>query len=582
MSTRTALDRRAISFDLFWREFVRIPDSTGRLIPPSPHREQARFIQASDARDAAGLRRYREYFLHWGKKTAKSFSTAAKLAYHLVADPFEREDRRLAIASFDEDQSRIIFGQVKMLVDRHAWLRRHVKVLRTEMVFKETATDPSTGGRYHREHVLVALPRDLKGAHGENFSCIVRDELWSEPDQTFTESLILSPTRVCPEIVYLSYHGPRAMQRPGVPLFDLLERVRVGDPRLFYSHIGGEGTDAPWVVCPWVSDDWIAQQRVIFAASPQRFRRIILNLPAGADSGLITPEELGGSLITVDEPARGDPNTTYLAACDLAVVGDWTAFLIGHLDQESRLVIDVIRTWRGSREHPVSLVDVGEEVTRLHARFPWRRLDIDTWQARLMTEQLQRQGVPVRLVTIDASTVDTWVTKLKAAFTQRLVRIPRRASFLIEQLESVQAIEPATRGNRRRDLLKFQPGDRSGSHASAHDDLVVTLAMLVEMAGDELGQGGLPEQHECYREVSLRVPVPCYLWQDSPRSYVPSGCPSCAACPSHRAVLAAWRASGMTVDLRTFRRVYHTGDNSMVRRKRWAAVNLYLKCNLHV
>ena len=53
---------------------------------------------------------------------------------------------------------------------------------------------------------------------------------------------------------------------------------------------------------------------------------------------------------------------------------------------------------------------------------------------------------------------------------------------LAEQLESVKAIET------RRGLLKSQEGS-SGDSVRAHDDLAFALAVLIDLAGPELGPG---------------------------------------------------------------------------------------------
>src|SRR6185295_12990598 len=88
--------------------------------------------------------------------------------------------------------------------------------------------------------------------------------------------------------------------------------------------------------------------------------------------------------------------------------------------------------------------------------------------------------------------LDRLVTQLKSAFTRRLMQIPDRATDLVEQLESVVAIETG----RRRDLLKFQPGT-TGNDAAAHDDLAVSLAMLLDMSWPSLGRVALPENFRC-------------------------------------------------------------------------------------
>jgi hypothetical protein len=569
MTTRQAVNE-GIPLADFWAQFPLV-DVGGRLVHPTPHREQARYVRGNDLLGMDGRRLCPESFLHWAKKTAKSFTAGVRGVHHLVADPFERQDRRVAIASFDEDQSRIIFGQAKQIVERHPWLREHVRLLKSEMVYVERVRDLRTGGSFSREHLLRALPRDLKGTHGENWSLIIRDELWTEPDHAFSESLVISPTRTNGEILYLSYHAPRTMMKTGAPFYDVLTRAQAGDPRLFYSYIGGTGDDAPQNVCPWITDAWIAQQEKILAASPARFRRIILNVPAGPDDGLITLAELNSSLVPMAEPEQAEPGITYWCACDLGVLNDWSCVLVGHLDDRGRLVLDVIRTWRGSHGAPVSLIEVQEEIVRLHGRFHFERLNVDQWQARQMVEQLDRQRVPAFIVTLDGATLDRLVTQLKSAFTRQLVRIPDRATDVMEQLESVQAVE----AGRRRDLLKFQPGTTSGNDVTAHDDIAVTLAMLLDMAWPSVGRIALPIAfRECYRAASVRFdPAMCFLVSGN---YVPPGNsdPSCAACAgwqwARRAFAEHRERGGEPLTLREWRRRY-VGDNEFTSRIKQAA-----------
>src|SRR5690348_11668736 len=96
-----------MTFRAFRSAVFRVTDRSGRLVRPTLHREQERFTTAVDALDSStGRRLYSEALLHWSKKTAKSSEAALKLLHHLVADPFERNDRRAGIASFDEEQSR--------------------------------------------------------------------------------------------------------------------------------------------------------------------------------------------------------------------------------------------------------------------------------------------------------------------------------------------------------------------------------------------------------------------------------------------------------------------------------------------
>ena len=104
--------------------------------------------------------------------------------------------------------------------------------------------------------------------------------------------------------------------------------------------------------------------------------------------------------------------------------------------------------------------------------------------------------------------------------------------------------------NRRRDRLKFVPG--AGSGAAAHDDLAIALALACEAVDRDVGRARLPVTFNvCWREQS--VPgvnaLGCYLFGGS---HLPDGDPCCKECIGHRAVQAAWRASGPVQDMRSF------------------------------
>ena len=508
-----------------------------------------------------------EFFNHWSKQTAKSFTAGAWLTHHTVADPHHRGERLSGIASNDEDQSDVIFRECAKIIGLDPWLSKHVVVHRDEILYRERRTDPKTGGRFILDHRILKLPRDLKGTHGLQFTHIVRDEVWSEPDHGFSESLIITPACPTGGILYASYFPPHVLMRSGAPFFDLMRRVEEKDGSLFYSYIGGTGADAPSKVAPWIDQKWIDRQEKILQASPSRFKRIILNLPAGADAGgLITAAELKDALAPLVEPAAGSSGTMYYAAVDLGVKVDWSTCLIGHIDEDGRLVIDVIRTWKPSASSgAVSLMAVSQELRDLHARFPWRRLCFDQSQSRLIAEQLTRQSIPAEVLEIGSADVNRLTMGLKGCFARRLVRLPSSATDLVEQLESVQAVET------RRGLLKLKEGSPSSGDARAHDDLCFALALLCDMTSAELGRAGLPESFtQCNRRASGLETGDCFLYHGV---WKPPLDAICRACPGLVAVRTAYDShvagGGERMPLTVFRERY-IGDNQVTTRAAWS------------
>jgi hypothetical protein len=537
-----------MSFAKFWTEFIRIPDSTGHLVCPVPHREQQAFIEAVDSGH------YPEMLLHWGKKSAKSFTVAARALHHLVADPYVHSERLIGISSADEDQSLIPFRQVCQLADRHQFLRDHTRATRTELIYTQEVREP-TGGKYTREHRLRALPRDLAGTHGEPWTLIIRDELWAESSHDMSEALILDPSRPGGQILYSSYHLVRAMARAGVPLHDLLERVAAGDPTLWYSFIGGSGPAASWVVCPWITESWVRQQERAFATCPARFRRVVLNEMAPADDGLITAVELRDAIDeTAVEPDHGVPGAAYTVGVDLGLSCDWTAVTLVHTDEHGKAVVDLSWYLRGTKEQPVLLMDVEQYVFGLSQRFKIQDVVLDPWQGRLLAERLERARVPVRMLAITSAETDRLFTRLKGAFSGRHIRLNPRHTALLEQLDSIRTVE-----SRSREFVKFAPSGR-GADTSSHDDLVFSLALALAGLGDSIGRLSLPQnQTMCPLERDN-----CYL---TGAKYFNGGDGDCLRhCPSHQAVRAAWIQAGRPGDVREWFHGAGFQDNVMVRR----------------
>jgi phage terminase large subunit-like protein len=127
----TASPIRSQSFAQFWTRCVRLVDpTTGAVVTPTPHREQARLIQAVDSNQ------YHEFLLHWSKQTGKSSTAAAWLLHHTLVDPHHRGERLSGIASNDEDQSAVIFHECEKLIGLDAWLSKNVTVLRNEILYR--------------------------------------------------------------------------------------------------------------------------------------------------------------------------------------------------------------------------------------------------------------------------------------------------------------------------------------------------------------------------------------------------------------------------------------------------------------
>lgn len=542
-----------LTFREWLAKFPRVPDSNGQLRSLLVYPALDGFVDAYDARDPlTGLSRFTELGLFLIKKAGKSTMAGALVDYELVAGT--EPDREIIIVASDLAQSKdIVFASAVRFVRRHPWLSKHVKVLSRELVYRQTVTDPRTGGRHVQEHVARAVPaRDARSLHGVNPCLVVIDEAWAQNDYAVIEALAPSPTRRVSRTVYCTYAGLRSSMHAGNPLWDLWQRWQRGDdPGLHVTYVGGpEG----WRSVPWIKPSFIESQRRKFAAVPSKFRRLWLNEWTVDDTGsFLTGEEIAAAVDdTLIEPERGEAGIAYTVGVDLGLTHDWSAVVVSHVATDHRLVVDAVRFWRGTRQRPVSIAAVEEELVAISKRFRIARTVMDMWQSAYLRDRLEQRGVPnCFMVAVDPSRLDRMATLLKRTFSARQIRLPRHPQ-LVEQLETIVGAE-----QKRRDLVRFTSG--AGQEAGRHDDIVVALCLSMESQTQDIGRAQLPQAfNSCYRASSVPMDMlKCYLFGGSMPGV--GGDPSCKACPGHRYVKEHYakfvEGGGEAIGLRRYRQL---------------------------
>ncbi|BCS33976.1 hypothetical protein TBR22_A32050 [Luteitalea sp. TBR-22] len=525
----------------FIDRFVRLPDPTqrGRLARMKLYPAQAAMFDAVDQRDETGQRQFREIVISLPKKAGKSSSCAVLLLWGLIADDLNPHDREVILVANDLAQARdVTFQTCKRIVERDPLLSQMCQVLRSEIVYREEVREERTGGLFQIEHVLRAVPRDIKGLHGTNHTLVCFDEAWGIEGASaeILESLAVSPARNSPLTVYASYAGLLSQQREGVPWYDLMQRVAKGDdPHLYALHLSGP--DA-WREVPWITEKYVESQRRMLR--PSQFRRLIQNLPAIAEDPFLAPDEILDAIKAHTTDGAPDPRQTYYAGLDLGVSRDWAAFVIGHVDAQTRFVVDVVRQWVPTPSQRVSLHAVEQDVIALAKTYRLKVLRADSWQSLHMVERFQRADIPCELVTFGPHQLDAAATQLKALFADRLITIPPAATDLRVQLESLQAEDIRTRGSRT--LVRFQSG--KGRGAAQHDDLAVALQLAAGGAHGQIGVPVMPSMTVCQEAARPRgnphALRECFLFGGR-GELMGDGCYTCPARVASEAQFQAWR-----------------------------------------
>jgi hypothetical protein len=447
---------------------LRLPAAQGGLVPFTMFPALDELLTAYDARDSVtGLPRYDEILYFVPKKFGKSEAGGGLGLTELVGgvDP----DREIIVAASDLEQSRLFtFLSACRFVRRNKWLSKHVRILKGELVYTEAVTDPRTGGRHHHDHVMrVVAARDPKSLEGGRQTLTIVDEAHTATYDTVA-ALARSPARTYSRVVYLSYAGRRVDAVAGNVLWDVLARARAGtDPHLCLIERAGEGC---WRECPWITERFIAQQRRQWAHVPSVFSRYYLNQWASGDEGsFLTADEIRDALDQAHvEPRAPVPGATYGLGLDLGLTHDLTGLVLSHAAPDGRLVVDMVRHWRGTRQQPVDLLDVETTVAALARTFR-AALHVDQWQGALLMQRLQRQGIPrVTAHTLESSKLDAYASLVKGLFSARQVRVPPDPELIL-QLETIQGEELT-----RRDRIRFT------SAPGQHDDLIAALCLSTE------------------------------------------------------------------------------------------------------
>jgi phage terminase large subunit-like protein len=212
---------------------------------------------------------------------------------------------------------------------------------------------------------------------------------------------------------------------------------------------------SPW----WLADE---VEAVKGSLTPAEWRRLIDCEWAESDDALTTPEDIAACVTHVGplEPRAGVP---YVLGLDVGTRRDATAVAVLHREG-SRLVVDRVLTWRGTRRRPVELDDVESAVRELSRRYHGAPVVYDLHQAAQLTERLRKASVRTHEFTFSQAGVNRLARTLYGLLRDRAIGLPDDPQ-LLDELSGVRLVETGP------GLVKMDnpPGTR--------DDQAVAVAM---------------------------------------------------------------------------------------------------------
>ena len=227
---------------------------------------------------------------------------------------------------------------------------------------------------------------------------------------------------------------------------------------------------------PWADAARLEEQRR--RLPPSIYARLFENRWTAAEDRLTTVDDIAACTV-LDGPLPPSRGTSYTIGLDVGVVNDRTVAVVCHAEplrrvvdtseipSGSRIFVDRIEVWSGSREQPVQLAEVGEWLRYVAREYNGATVVFDPHQAIDLTQRLARGGIRTVKFDFHPQSVGRLALALYRALRARTLAIPNDPE-LVEELLNVR-------------LRESSPGTYRIDHDSdAHDDRVIALALCVE------------------------------------------------------------------------------------------------------
>jgi Phage Terminase len=365
------------------------------------------------------------------------------------------------VVATDSDQAALLMDAAAGLVDRTPAMRPVVDVQALKMVGRSGAS-------------VEVLSADGASAFGLRPHLLVIEEFAQWPQTRNARRLwtaLLSALGKIPgsRLVILTSAG-----EPGHFSHKVLEEARRSE-RWRVSEVPGP--------LPWVDPAELEAQRPLLRDS--EFARLHLNQWTQSEDRLVSAEDLAAAAV-LDGPQAPARNVRYVVTLDVGVTNDACVAVVAHAERvsgergaPSRVIVDRVARWRGSRRRPVDLTEVEGWVHTASVEYHRAPLYADPYQAVGMLQRLRARGVHASEFTFSAQSVGRVANALHLALRNRLILLPQDDD-LVAELGRVR-------------LRETSPGAVRLDHDSGeHDDQAVAIGIAIAvLQGTVHGEGRL-------------------------------------------------------------------------------------------
>ena len=371
-----------------------------------------------------GKRQYRTVYIEIPRKNGKTSWAATMALYMLFMESKRDREAEIYSAAADRDQASLVFNQAASMIRSNPALHKECNIIDSQKRIVHYKS-----GSFYR-----AIPAEAASAHGYNASCIIVDELHTQPSRELVDTLITSQgAREEPLTIFLTtagydqnsicweYHEYARQISEGV----------IKDPS-FYGVIYAADENDDWQKkSTWrkanpnlgisINEEFLKQEANKAKQVPayqNTFKRLYLNiwtaqeerwldLSAWDDSGgLVLPEKLKGKECYAGLDLS---STTDVSALVLVFPGEDGYYdVLPHFwlpgdEMHERIVRDKVPYDVWSREGRVCLTEgnvihygaILEKIKQLSEIYEIKEIAYDRWGASKLVQDLQDEGFEI-------------------------------------------------------------------------------------------------------------------------------------------------------------------------------------------
>lgn len=344
----------------------------------------------------------------------------------------------------DEDQAKIVFNKVKKAA------KRNPEIKKLSHITKNTIEVEAVEG------IFKALAADVDSSYGLNPSACVMDEFATSSWDLWTSLITGMGAREAlgeHPIAFLIGTAGWDLTSPFYRLYEQCQKKQADPSTFFYWR-----NDMP---ATFTSPKWIEKMRK--RLRPEQFQRFIENKWVQGSGSFVTQEDVSRCLDRSVRPqSKGKPGFSYILACDLGLTKDRSVTTIVHKNKD-RVILDSMKVWEGSRDDPVLIGDIEEDIRTSYKRFNLTEIVVDPWQLKGTVEKFKRDGYKIEEFTFSGGNIAKLSSNLYYLIHNGLLRLWDDPD-LVGELLSVQATQKSY-------------GTRIDHRSGQFSDRVISLGM---------------------------------------------------------------------------------------------------------